>query len=126
MKKFEAALSGPSAPSLVEEGSSASLDSVDANPEETPLHRVHKALKNTLPGKGRDLQVVVIFTMIIISVIITSLLMVISTVLTASLQIKNKENLLYVALTKDLAFSEANAVALHLIDRKYTCRILAF
>ncbi|XP_034006274.1 midasin isoform X1 [Trematomus bernacchii] len=57
VKKFEAALSGPSAPSLVEEGSSASLDSVDANPEETPLHRVHKALKNTLPGKGRDLQV---------------------------------------------------------------------
>ncbi|XP_010790202.1 midasin-like [Notothenia coriiceps] len=56
VKKFEAALSGPSAPSLVEEGSSASLDSVDANPEETPLHRVHKALKNTLPGKGRDLQ----------------------------------------------------------------------
>ncbi|XP_034060418.1 LOW QUALITY PROTEIN: midasin [Gymnodraco acuticeps] len=56
VKKFEAALSGPSAPSLVEEGSSASLDCVDANPEETPLHRVHKALKNTLPGKGRDLQ----------------------------------------------------------------------
>lgn len=82
MKKFESALSGPSAPSLVEEGSSASLDSVDANPEETPLHRVHKALKNTLPGKGRDLQVVVMFTMVI-----TPLLMVIGTALTASLQI---------------------------------------
>ena len=57
VKKFEAALSGPSVPALVEQGTSASLDSVDTNPEETPIHRVHKALKSTLPGKGRDLQV---------------------------------------------------------------------
>ncbi|XP_059212052.1 midasin [Centropristis striata] len=56
VKKFEEVLSGPSVPSLVEQGSSASLDSVDANPEETPVHRVHKALKSNLPGKGRDLQ----------------------------------------------------------------------
>ncbi|XP_054474709.1 midasin [Anoplopoma fimbria] len=56
VKKLEAALNGPSVPSLVEQGSSAGLDSVDANPEETPIHRVHKALKSALPGKGRDLQ----------------------------------------------------------------------
>ncbi|XP_032398227.1 midasin [Etheostoma spectabile] len=56
VKKFMEALSGPSVAALVEQGSSASLDSVDANPEETPLHRVHRALKSTLPGKGRDLQ----------------------------------------------------------------------
>ncbi|KAM7394956.1 hypothetical protein PAMA_006612 [Pampus argenteus] len=56
VKKFQEALNGPSVPSLVEQGSSASLDSVDTNPEETPIHRVHRALKSTLPGKGRDLQ----------------------------------------------------------------------
>uniref|UniRef100_A0A674E141 Midasin n=1 Tax=Salmo trutta TaxID=8032 RepID=A0A674E141_SALTR len=57
VKKFEAALSGPVAPALMEQGSSASLDSVDANEENTPLHRVHHALKNTLPGRARDLKV---------------------------------------------------------------------
>lgn len=57
VKKFEEALNGPSVPTLVEQGSSASLDSVDANPEETPIHRVHQALRSSLPGKGRDLQV---------------------------------------------------------------------
>ncbi|KAM6992726.1 LOW QUALITY PROTEIN: midasin [Tautogolabrus adspersus] len=56
VKKFEEALSGPSVPSLVEQGSSASLDSVDVNPEETPIHRVHRALKSNPPGKGRDLE----------------------------------------------------------------------
>ncbi|XP_023122208.2 midasin [Amphiprion ocellaris] len=56
VKKFEEALSGPSVPSLVEQGNSASLDGVDTNPEETPIHRVHQALKSNLPGKGRDLQ----------------------------------------------------------------------
>ncbi|XP_035472851.1 midasin isoform X1 [Scophthalmus maximus] len=56
VKKFQEALTGPSLPALVEQGSSASLDSVDANPEETPIHRVHRALKSSLPGKGRDLQ----------------------------------------------------------------------
>ncbi|XP_067097253.1 midasin [Osmerus mordax] len=56
VKKFEAALCSPCAPALVEQGTSASLDTVDANPEETPLHRVHRALKITLPGRGRDLQ----------------------------------------------------------------------
>uniref|UniRef100_A0A8C3A4W9 Midasin n=1 Tax=Cyclopterus lumpus TaxID=8103 RepID=A0A8C3A4W9_CYCLU len=56
VKKFQEAMNGPSVPSLVEQGSSASLDSVDANPEETPIHRVHRALKSSLPGKGRDLQ----------------------------------------------------------------------
>ncbi|XP_042247008.1 midasin [Thunnus maccoyii] len=56
VKKFQEALNGPSVPALVEQGSSASLDSVDTNPEETPVHRVHRALKSTLPGKGRDLQ----------------------------------------------------------------------
>ncbi|XP_031717306.1 midasin isoform X2 [Anarrhichthys ocellatus] len=56
VRKLQEALNGASVPSLVEQGSSASLDSVDANPEETPIHRVHKALKSSLPGKGRDLQ----------------------------------------------------------------------
>jgi len=56
VRKFEDALSGPCAPSLVEEGSGAGLDSIDANPDETPIHRVHQALKSALPGKGRKLQ----------------------------------------------------------------------
>ncbi|XP_060907246.1 midasin [Labrus mixtus] len=56
VKKFGEALSGPSVPSLVEQGSSASLDSVDVNSEETPIHRVHRALKSNPPGKGRDLE----------------------------------------------------------------------
>ncbi|XP_047429048.1 midasin isoform X2 [Mugil cephalus] len=56
VKKFEEALSGPSVPALVEQGTDASLDSVDTNPEETPIHRVHRALKSTLPGKGKDLR----------------------------------------------------------------------
>lgn len=56
VKKFEEALNGPSVPALVEQGSSASLDSVDSNPEETPIHRVHQALKSAMPGKGRELQ----------------------------------------------------------------------
>ncbi|XP_034018727.1 midasin-like [Thalassophryne amazonica] len=57
VKKFEEALNSPSVTALVEEGSSAQLDSVDTNPEETTLHRLHQALKNTLPGTGRDLQI---------------------------------------------------------------------
>ncbi|KAK2883458.1 hypothetical protein Q8A67_017095 [Cirrhinus molitorella] len=56
VKKFEAALKGPCAPCLVEQGSSSSMDNVDSQPEETPLHRVHRALRTALPGKGRDLQ----------------------------------------------------------------------
>nr|XP_046228345.1 midasin isoform X2 [Scatophagus argus] len=56
VRKFEEALNGPCVPALVEQGSIASLDSVDANPEETPIHRVHQTLKSVLPGKGRDLQ----------------------------------------------------------------------
>lgn len=57
VKKFEEALNYPSAPALVELGSSANLDSVDTTSEETPIHRVHQALRNTLSGKDRDLQV---------------------------------------------------------------------
>uniref|UniRef100_A0A7N8X771 Midasin n=1 Tax=Mastacembelus armatus TaxID=205130 RepID=A0A7N8X771_9TELE len=57
VKKFEEALNGPIVPALVEQRSSASMDSVDSNPEETPIHRVHLALKSIMPGKGRDLQV---------------------------------------------------------------------
>ncbi|KAM6915471.1 midasin [Xenentodon cancila] len=57
VKKFEEALNSPSVTALVEQGSSVSLDAVDTDPKETPVHRVHRALKNTLPGKGRDLQV---------------------------------------------------------------------
>ncbi|XP_034555077.1 midasin [Notolabrus celidotus] len=56
VRKFQEALSGPSIPSLVEQGSDTSLDSVDTNPEETPIHRVHRALKSNPPGKGRDLE----------------------------------------------------------------------
>uniref|UniRef100_A0A8B9KV40 Midasin n=1 Tax=Astyanax mexicanus TaxID=7994 RepID=A0A8B9KV40_ASTMX len=57
VKKFEAALSEPCAPCLIEQGSSAGMDSVDTQPEETPLHRLHQALNSSLPGRGRDLQV---------------------------------------------------------------------
>lgn len=56
VKKFEAALKEPCAPCLVEQGSSSSMDDVDSQPEETPLHRVHRVLKEAFPGKGRDLQ----------------------------------------------------------------------
>ncbi|XP_042084236.1 midasin isoform X2 [Haplochromis burtoni] len=56
IKQFEEALNGPSIPALVEQGSGASLDSVDANPQEMPIHRVHQLLKNTLPLKCRILQ----------------------------------------------------------------------
>ncbi|XP_067273008.1 midasin [Pseudorasbora parva] len=56
VKKFEAALKEPCAPCLVEQGSSGSMDDVGSQPEETPLHRVHRALRGALPGKGRDLQ----------------------------------------------------------------------
>lgn len=57
VKKFEEALSSPSVAFLVDPGNSACLESIDANPEETPIHRIHQALKNAPPGKGRDLQV---------------------------------------------------------------------
>uniref|UniRef100_A0A3P9MDK6 Midasin n=1 Tax=Oryzias latipes TaxID=8090 RepID=A0A3P9MDK6_ORYLA len=56
VKKFEEALSSPSVPALVEQGSSLNPDDVDANLEETPLHRVHRALRNAPPGKGKDLH----------------------------------------------------------------------
>ncbi|XP_006810569.1 midasin-like, partial [Neolamprologus brichardi] len=56
IKQFEEALNGPSIPALVEQGSGASLDSVDANPQEMPIHRVHQLLKSTLPLKSRILQ----------------------------------------------------------------------
>uniref|UniRef100_A0A671LK54 Midasin n=1 Tax=Sinocyclocheilus anshuiensis TaxID=1608454 RepID=A0A671LK54_9TELE len=56
VKKFEAALKEPCAPCLVEQGSNSSMDDVDSQPEETSLHRVHRALRAALPGKGRDLQ----------------------------------------------------------------------
>uniref|UniRef100_A0A665V9V2 Midasin n=1 Tax=Echeneis naucrates TaxID=173247 RepID=A0A665V9V2_ECHNA len=52
VKKFEEVLRGPSIPALVEQESSTSLDSQDSNPEDTPVHRVHRALKSTLPGKA--------------------------------------------------------------------------
>uniref|UniRef100_A0A7N8XVL1 Midasin n=1 Tax=Mastacembelus armatus TaxID=205130 RepID=A0A7N8XVL1_9TELE len=56
VKKFEEALNGPIVPALVEQRSSASMDSVDSNPEETPIHRVHLALKSIMPGKASSLQ----------------------------------------------------------------------
>ncbi|XP_016427493.1 midasin-like [Sinocyclocheilus rhinocerous] len=56
VKKFETALKEPCAPCLVELGSNSSMDDVDSQPEETSLHRVHRALRAALPGKGRDLQ----------------------------------------------------------------------
>ncbi|XP_054617732.1 midasin isoform X2 [Dunckerocampus dactyliophorus] len=57
VKKFEEALNSPCLPALVEGESSASPDNVDRNPEETPVHLLHKALKPALPGKTLDLQV---------------------------------------------------------------------
>lgn len=60
VRKFEAALAEPCAPWLVEQKSSNGMDymdSVDIQQENTPLHQLHLALKSTLPGRGRDLQV---------------------------------------------------------------------
>ncbi|XP_065113160.1 midasin [Paramisgurnus dabryanus] len=57
VKKFEAALKEPCSPCLVEQGSDSSMDGVDSQSEDTPLHKVHRVLKAALPGKGRDLQV---------------------------------------------------------------------
>ncbi|XP_068197957.1 midasin isoform X4 [Antennarius striatus] len=54
IKKFEETLSGPCVPALVEQGTS--LDGVDSTAGETPVRRVHRALKNAPPGKSRDLQ----------------------------------------------------------------------
>ncbi|KAF4092103.1 hypothetical protein AMELA_G00017110 [Ameiurus melas] len=59
VRKFEAALSGPCAPWLVEQKSSGgtdNTDSVDGQQEHTPLHQLHRALKSALPGRRRDLQ----------------------------------------------------------------------
>ncbi|XP_053499982.1 midasin [Ictalurus furcatus] len=59
VRKFEAALSGPCAPWLVEQKSSGSTDntdSVDRQQEHTPLHQLHRALESALPGRRRDLQ----------------------------------------------------------------------
>lgn len=33
------------------------MDIVDIQPEDTPLHQLHRALKSALPGRGRDQQV---------------------------------------------------------------------
>ncbi|XP_028296182.1 midasin isoform X2 [Gouania willdenowi] len=52
VKKFEEALNNPSVPALVEQGSSAHMDSVDSTSEETPIHRVHQVLKRSLPAKA--------------------------------------------------------------------------
>ncbi|KAF5899322.1 midasin-like, partial [Clarias magur] len=58
VRKFEAVLAEPCAPWLVEQkgGGTDNLDSVDVQPEDTPLHQLHCALKSALPGRGRDLQ----------------------------------------------------------------------
>ncbi|KAM9782721.1 LOW QUALITY PROTEIN: midasin [Neosynchiropus ocellatus] len=57
VKKFEEALNGPCLPALVEQGPTVGLDSVDINPDQSPLQRVHQALKSNLPGKERVSQV---------------------------------------------------------------------
>ncbi|XP_028997386.1 midasin [Betta splendens] len=56
VKKFEQALSGPSAPALVEQGSIANTDCVDTNQEETPLRQLHHALNSILSWNNTDLQ----------------------------------------------------------------------
>nr|XP_015209182.1 PREDICTED: midasin [Lepisosteus oculatus] len=53
VKKFEAALSGPCCPALTEQGSSADLDCVDSQSEDTPIHRLHRALQRVIPGRGK-------------------------------------------------------------------------
>ncbi|XP_072559009.1 midasin isoform X3 [Paramormyrops kingsleyae] len=58
VKKFEAVLNTPCTPELVQRGTNASLDpSVDPSSEETPLIRMHSALKGALSRKGQVLQV---------------------------------------------------------------------
>lgn len=57
MKKFETVLAEPCASWLVEQGGNSGIDSVDTQPEDTPLHRLHRALSSSLPGRAKDLQV---------------------------------------------------------------------
>lgn len=56
VRKFEEALNSPSLPSLVEQGNSANVDSVDTTLEETPILRVHQVLKSNMPGRDTDHQ----------------------------------------------------------------------
>ncbi|KAM9355690.1 midasin [Pholidichthys leucotaenia] len=56
VRKFEEALNSPSLPSLTEQGNITSSDSLDTNPEETPIHRVHRLLRSSLPGNGQHVQ----------------------------------------------------------------------
>lgn len=51
------ALSSPSLPALVEQGGGVGVDNVDADFKESPLQQIHRVLKNTLPGAGRDLHI---------------------------------------------------------------------
>ncbi|XP_037836777.1 midasin isoform X2 [Kryptolebias marmoratus] len=57
VKKFDEALNSPSLPALVEQRTSIEMDNVDTNFEGSPLQQIHRVLKNTLPGTGRDLQI---------------------------------------------------------------------
>ncbi|MEQ2176896.1 hypothetical protein GOODEAATRI_032879, partial [Goodea atripinnis] len=47
----------PSLSVLVDQGSSTSTDTVASSSGESPIERVHRVLKSTMPGQGRELQV---------------------------------------------------------------------
>lgn len=57
MRKLEDAVTAPSLPALVEQGSAAAVDVAGAGAEDTPLHRVHRALKSSGARTGPGLQV---------------------------------------------------------------------
>ncbi|XP_077408316.1 midasin isoform X2 [Vanacampus margaritifer] len=56
VKKFEEILNGPFVTVLVEQKNSASLVNTDIHPEETPIHRIHQALKKALLRKNGKQQ----------------------------------------------------------------------
>lgn len=61
LKMFEGTLTGPCLPALVESKSHSSnfdLDSLDPNFAEVPIQLFLSTLKSSLPGQGRDLEVV--------------------------------------------------------------------
>ncbi|XP_061668786.1 midasin isoform X2 [Syngnathoides biaculeatus] len=56
VKKFEEILNGPCVLVLVEQKISGFVSNSDTNPKETPIRRIHQALKQALPRKNREEQ----------------------------------------------------------------------
>ncbi|XP_051908078.1 midasin isoform X2 [Hippocampus zosterae] len=56
VKKLEEILNGPCFTVLVEQKNIVSLDNTDIHSDETPIQRIHQALKQALPGKNTNHQ----------------------------------------------------------------------